>query len=127
MDEVERSLARPAIGREREWSENLGNQLRKLSSALEQHVVTTEGPEGLLTQIVDVAPRLKHRVDIALDDHTQLRRQLGATLASLSTERWRVDELREQVTHLLGDLTRHRQLGADLVYEAYSVDIEGGD
>ena len=127
MDEVERSLARPAIGREHEWSENLGNQLRKLSSALEQHVVTTEGPEGLLTQIVDVAPRLKHRVDIALDDHTQLRRQLGATLASLSTERWRVDELREQVTHLLGDLTRHRQLGADLVYEAYSVAIEGGD
>ena len=127
MDEVERSLARPAIGREREWSENLGNQLRKLSSALEQHVVTTEGPEGLLTQIVDVAPRLKHQVDIALDDHIQLRRQLGATLASLSTERWRVDELREQATHLLGDLTRHRQLGADLVYEAYSVDIEGGD
>ena len=127
MDEAERSLARPAIGREREWSENLGNQLRKLSSALEQHVVTTEGPEGLLTQIVDVAPRLKHRVDIALDDHTQLRRQLGATLASLSTERWRVDELREQATHLLGHLTRHRQLGADLVYEAYSVDIEGGD
>jgi hypothetical protein len=127
MDEVERSLARPAIGREREWSENLGNQLRKLSSALEQHVVTTEGPEGLLTQIVDVAPRLKHQVDIALDDHIQLRRQLGATLASLSTERWRVDELREQATHLLGHLTRHRQLGADLVYEAYSVDIEGGD
>jgi len=127
MDEVERSLARPAIGRELEWSENLDIQLRKLSSALEQHVVTTEGPKGLLTQIVEAAPRLQHRVDIALDDHIQLRRQLGAALDSLSTETRKVDELREQVTRLLGDLTRHRQLGADLIYEAYSVDIEGAD
>jgi hypothetical protein len=86
MDEVERSLARPAIGRESEWSENLGNQLQKLSSALEQHVVTTESPKGLLTQIVEVAPRLKHRLDIALDDHIQLRRRLRAALDSLSAE-----------------------------------------
>ena len=127
MDEVEHAAARPAIGRERQWSENLGEQLQLLSSALEQHVLTTESSEGLLANIVDAVPRLKHRVDIALDDHVQLHRQLQTALDSLSTERWKVDELREQVTDLLRGLTTHRQLGADLVYEAYSVDIEAGD
>jgi hypothetical protein len=127
MDEVERAAARPAIGREGEWSENLREQLRRLSSALELHVLTTESSEGLLANIVEAVPRLKHRVDIALDDHVQLGRQLQTALDSLSTERWRVDELREQVTDLLRGLTTHRQLGADLVYEAYSVDIEAGD
>jgi len=127
MDEVERAAARPAIGREREWSEKLGEQLRQLSSAFDQHVLATESSDGLLANIVDAVPRLKHRVEIALDDHVQLHRQLQAALASLSTERWKVDELREQVTDLLRGLTTHRQRGADLVYEAYSVDIEAGD
>jgi hypothetical protein len=33
--------------------------------------------------------------------------------------------LRDGLTDLLAELVRHRQRGADLVYEAYSVDIGG--
>jgi hypothetical protein len=32
---------------------------------------------------------------------------------------------REEVTTLMGQLVRHRQKGADLVYEAYDVDLGG--
>jgi hypothetical protein len=35
--------------------------------------------------------------------------------------------MRDQVTTLLTDLVRHRQHGADLVYEAHAVDIGGSD
>ena len=38
-----------------------------------------------------------------------------------------VDDLRERATGLLGHLVRHRQRGADLIYEAYQTDIGGGD
>ena len=31
--------------------------------------------------------------------------------------------IRNQAIELLGQLTRHRQRGADLIYEAYQVDI----
>jgi len=36
------------------------------------------------------------------------------------------DEIRAELTTLLVALARHRQRGADLVYEAYDVDLGGG-
>jgi len=38
-----------------------------------------------------------------------------------------LDEVRDRGTKLLTALVRHRQRGADLVYEGYSVDIGGQD
>ena len=38
-----------------------------------------------------------------------------------------IDDLRERATELLGHIVRHRQRGADLIYEAYETDIGGGD
>ena len=38
-----------------------------------------------------------------------------------------VQDVREEALGLLQAIARHRQRGADLIYEAYSVDIEGGD
>lgn len=36
-----------------------------------------------------------------------------------------VDSLRDGVVKILSELTRHRQDGADLIYNAYDVDIGG--
>jgi hypothetical protein len=36
-----------------------------------------------------------------------------------------VDGIRESATALLGMLSRHRQRGADLVFDAYQTDIGG--
>jgi hypothetical protein len=38
---------------------------------------------------------------------------------------WPLDDARDDVQRLLGEIVRHRQHGADLVYEAYHVDIGG--
>ena len=35
--------------------------------------------------------------------------------------------MREHGTTVLGRIVRHRQRGADLIYEAYATDIGGGD
>ena len=36
-----------------------------------------------------------------------------------------VDAIRTAVLELLGEIARHRQRGADLIFEAYDVDIGG--
>ena len=38
-----------------------------------------------------------------------------------------VDGIRDSATRLLGHVIKHRQRGADLVYEAYQMDIGGLD
>jgi len=127
IGEVESSLASPAPGRVAAWSSELGQQLEALSAALDQHVALTEGPDGLLADIVEAAPRLARRVDLTRQDHTRLRKQLDAIRAALPAGETGVGELRDQVVELLTSLIRHRQAGADLVYEAYNVDIEAAD
>jgi hypothetical protein len=124
---VERSLASPAPGRAIAWSKELAEQLDTLSEALEQHVTLTEAPDGLLSDIVEAAPRLAHQVEVARRDHRRLRRQLNAVLAALPAEETGVPKVREGVVTILTGLVRHRQAGADLVYEAYNVDIEAAD
>jgi hypothetical protein len=109
------------------WSTELRQQLDALSSALDQHVTMTEGPDGLLADIVVAAPRLAHRVDVTRKDHLRLRSQLDTVLDSLPADESGVAEVRDQVVELLTSLVRHRQAGADLVYEAYNVDIEAAD
>ena len=127
IDKVERALARPAHASIADWNRDLGEQLSSMSAALDQHVLVTEGKDGLLADILEAAPRLGHLIDQARGDHRRLRAQLDAVLLSLPVDNSGVDKVRESVTGLLGDLVRHRQTGADLVYEAYQVDIDAAD
>jgi hypothetical protein len=127
MDGVERALAHPAHGRLPAWSSDLDEQLSLMSAALDQHVAVTEGKDGLLADILEAAPRLSHRIDHAKRDHQRLRAQLDAVLLSLPVDEAGLDQVRDEVVLLLGALVRHRQTGADLVYEAYQVDIDAAD
>jgi len=105
----------------------LREQLDLLSSALDHHVTMTEGPDGLLADVMAAAPRLAHKVDGVRKDHTRIRSQVDAVMACLPAEESRAAPVRDQIVDLLTNLTRHRQSGADLIYEAYSVDIEAAD
>jgi hypothetical protein len=124
---VESALASPTPGREAAWSQDLLQQLQVLSDAFDQHIVTTESPTGLLADIETVAPRLIRRVESARRDHVRLRAELAGVLASLPADSTAITGVRDHVVDVLTGLVRHRQAGADLVYEAYHVDIEAGD
>lgn len=56
---------------------------------------------------------------------SRLARRRGLPPDPGATEAW-VDAVRTEATALLGILARHRQRGADLVYEAFAVDLGGG-
>jgi hypothetical protein len=98
-----------------------------MSAALDQHIVVTEDKDGLLADILEAAPRLANLIDHARSDHRRLRAQLDAVLLSLPVDTAGIARVRAEVTGLLGALVRHRQTGADLVYEAYQVDIDAAD
>lgn len=124
---VERSLASPAAGRAEVWAKELASELQDLAASLEQHIRANEAPDGLLADVVDHAPRLAHRTDQLRDDHARLRAAASAVLDDLGAPEVSVTAVRDQVVELLEGLVRHRHLGADLVYEAYNVDIEAAD
>jgi hypothetical protein len=123
---VEASIAAPSPGREDQWRQDVGRDLQVLSDALERHIAETEAPDGLLAEIVQSAPRLAPRVNKTKADHEALRGELAETCASAAAG-VDVATLRDRVVDVLVHLVRHRQLGSDLVYEAYMVDIDAAD
>lgn len=128
MGDVERSLASPAAGRTDAWVKTLKEDLHRLSSALNAHIEATEAPDGLLADVVEEAPRLANRVEQARRDHQSLRYRLDSALAALGAgPEPDLHEVRERVVEVLAGIVHHRHLGADLVYEAFNVDIEAAD
>lgn len=127
IGKVERALSAPATGRTDVWAKEVIAELQDLAGALDRHITVTESPDGLLSDIVEAAPRLAHRVEQAKSDHVQLRDRVSTAMEALSGATESVDNARDRVVELLTGLVRHRHLGADLVYEAYNVDIEAAD
>jgi len=130
MSALELALAAPApAGATAHWVERVHAALLELSGDLRQHVAVTEGPRGLYQDLLRTAPRLTGPVESLTEDHGVIKENLESVLAlvqpAAATED--VDQVRALGTSLLGRIVRHRQRGADLVYEAYQVDVGGGE
>jgi len=127
--EVEKAISRPAVGREAGWSKDVARSLQDLDHALENHIEGAERPDGLYDEISDKAPRLAGKIQLLRAEHPELREASRALLTRLETtpvgDAWPLPEARDDLQRLLGRLVRHRQLGADLVWEAYNLDIGG--
>jgi len=127
--DVEQAISRPAVGREPEWTKGVVLRLEGLAHAIEEHVEITERPEGLYDEISTKAPHLATKIDRLREEHPVLRERTQALLTKLQTTAigptWPLDEARDDLQRLLGQVVRHRQLGSDLVWEAYNLDIGG--
>ncbi|MGH8870663.1 MAG: hypothetical protein ACRDWS_01640 [Acidimicrobiia bacterium] len=113
------------------WLDRVEAGLADLREALDAHIDEVEGHDGLLADIVDVAPRLSPYTEELRREHIAL---LGAWLRAEAAVRaarqdWpaAVSTVRRRVITLIGRLTLHRQAGSDLVFEAYNVDIAASD
>ena len=78
------------------------------------------------------APRLAGKLRRLQDEHPSVAQQIGTALGRLEggevggeDSSWPLDRARDDLQRLLGSIVRHRQSGADLVWEAYNVDIGG--
>ncbi len=121
MHAVERALAAPAA--EPGWRGAVTARLGILQSAFAEHVRLTEGPEGLYAELLEYAPRLAYRVRSLVREHGTLAMSINAVCSRVGSAA--PEDMRGWGSNLLRDLSRHRQRGADLVYEAYATDIGG--
>lgn len=119
-----RAIAAPIASGER-WRRRVDRALADLGHALEAHRDETEGPEGILHEVEEQAPRLWREVERLTADHRRLaahcarvRKDLGAG-ASASV-------IRRETQSLIRHVEGHRHRGADLVYESFGVDLGGG-
>ena len=111
------------------WRDRLTAALLELAGALDTHVEEVERPDGLLGELTEAAPRLVNRIDRLRDEHPPLQAQLAAVIdraRATGDDTTSPDELRSEVLDALLAIVRHRQRGADLVYEVHNVDIGGG-
>lgn len=128
MLDLERSVQAPAGTPY--WLRGLATELADLSDALEDHIRTVEGTNGIIEQAVGRAPRTAALGERLRDDHPMLRGQLRDVRALVAravdhgTEEL-VEDIRTATAELLIGLHRHRARGSDFVWEAYDLDIGG--
>jgi hypothetical protein len=129
LDTLERCLAAPATDRAVIWGDRLHAAVERLASDFALHVEVTEGPDGLHQEIVTASPRLANQVAALGAEHGTIAGDLAALSAASQPPVAQTDvaRLRERGTKLLGRLVRHRQRGADLIYEAFACDLGGCD
>jgi hypothetical protein len=129
---LEIAIAAPAPGRVDEWTAGVRDALGVLEEVWTRHIVETEAPGAFLDEVVEAAPRLAKPAQRLRSEHDEIlsvildvQVQLESLAAQADADAW-ADRVRSVLTSLLVALARHRQRGADLVYEAYAVDIGGG-
>jgi hypothetical protein len=125
---LERAAARPAVAREDEWVDGVIEALVELEHEIVDHIAITERPDGLYDEIVEAAPRLSRNVQSLRDEHPDMQAATSVLRSRLEAGGIAsVDEARDQIASVLGRLVKHRQHGADLLWEAYSLDTGGAE
>jgi hypothetical protein len=127
---LEEAISSPAAGRIPDWTRQVTKEMTAVRDAWDQHIDGTEKPGGLYEEIVGISPRLAGTVGRLRDEHPEITGSVGQMLARLEQVEigglaWPVDDARDDLQRLIGRVIRHRQKGADLVWEAYNVDIGG--
>ena len=119
----------PAAGRIPDWTRQVTKEMTAVRDAWDQHIDGTEKPGGLYEEIVGISPRLAGTVDRLRMSIPDITGAVGQTLARLEQVEirlaWPLEDARDDLQRLIGRAIRHRQKGADLVWEAYNVDIGG--
>jgi hypothetical protein len=126
---LERALAVPAGDAPDAWGEVLAAPIARLVEVIDAHVDGTEGPGGLFEQIRDDAPHLLPVVERLGAEHTPLEvaaSTLGVHAAAVTTDA-EVDDVRDEALDLVRRLLEHRHHGAELLFDAYQVDVSSGD
>ena len=126
---LERAAAERAGGREQEWQAGVIAALEEVEDEIVDHIEVTE--RGLYDEITDVAPRLSRSIEVMRGEHPEMQAETSALRARLASAPVRGDdavaEARVAIEQVVAQLVSHRRRGADLLWEAYSLDTGGGE
>jgi hypothetical protein len=110
-------------------TDEIRDLLDRVKADLAVHRALAEGRQGLHVDIVRSSPRHAHAIRRLNAEH----RALAAHINELCTQAANrvfdggvaMERLRSCAQDLVREITRHRQREADVVYEAYDLDIGG--
>lgn len=124
MLRLEGSLARPS--RLDDWRQEVAAALKGVEETLRRHVAEIESSRGLFAEVLDRSPRMSSTVEGLRDEHSRLA---GLTETALATARSEgagdPSQLRVQAMDVIDLLVTHRQTGAEMLFDAYNVDLGG--
>jgi hypothetical protein len=128
--QLEMAISSPAAGRVDDWSGQVTKDMVGVRDAFDQHIIVTEKPGGLYEEITERAPRLAGTMHRLAGEHPDITAKIAQMLERLDAveiggPEWPLDDARDDLQRFIGTVIRHRQKGADLVWEAYNVDIGG--
>lgn len=108
-----------------DWQRVVEDALASLSDALRRHIDEVEDGEGLLAQVVVRAPHLTAAAQGLRDEHDELEELIWGAQAVAGTVGVDPSQVRAEVSEIISRLVNHRQTGADLLYDTYSLDFGG--
>jgi hypothetical protein len=107
------------------WRECVLSRLRPVGQGFAEHVRRTEGSTGLYRELLVHSPRLDRGVRVLTREHTTILAAILAIQRAAEQPDACAEELRGRAGLLLRSLARHRQRGADLLWQAYQTDLGG--
>jgi hypothetical protein len=127
----EGALASP-MGDRVTWHAEATDALESLGQAFEDHVAATEASGGLYDEMQEKSPHLRTKANRLRGEHPAITAALveaTTRLAAPPADEADAEAIRDELQSLMGRIVKHRQHGADLVWDAYRIDIGdlGGD
>jgi diacylglycerol O-acyltransferase / wax synthase len=126
---LERAMAAAAGDDATGWAARAETAALDTRSVLRHHIEETEGPGSFYEDLSEHYPNLGPAAARLKAEHGPLRAAVDQLVETLSTvhDDAGVDQARAEALDLLKGLLAHRHRGAELVYDAYNVDVATGD
>jgi len=128
---VEGALTAPAPAREQEWKDGVHRAMSLLVASLLEASQRGESAGGLIADLKFESSKYFHRVDQLQREFDEMIRRCDAAIKHLESHGHQdaIDyaDIRQRISWLLTSLKHHQAREADLVYEAYGLDIRIGD
>ncbi len=128
---AEACLTAAAPGRELQWRDQVFEALNLLRASLREAGQRGESAGGLIADLKSVGGKYYHRVGRLQQEFDELIRRCDAMIEHLQSQgrEETIDyaDIRQRITWLLTSLKHHQAREADLVFEAYGIDIGIGE
>jgi hypothetical protein len=125
---LEAALASPAPGRETAWKNRAGAALVGVLDSVNVHRGSAENEGGVIAEAETLLGRPPALAE-ARSQHVRLLKEAGELLADLEKRRedstLTCESVRERAWSLASALRNHQALEADLILEAFDLDIGG--
>ena len=127
--ELERAMAAPAGDDALAWAAAAAVAVEDMQRVLDDHIRETEAPGSFYDDVIEHSPHLVNAANRLQGEHPPLAANVATLALELATvtDDDGVEETRELAVELIKALLLHRHRGAELVYDAYNVDVAPGD